>query len=95
MKAFFKSKFINRYSITIVIGVLVLALFDQYSWYEQAKNRIKISSLEKELSYYKEEIRKNQEKLDYLNSSDENLERFAREECLMKRTDEDIFIIEE
>ena len=42
---------------------------------------------------YREEIKINSEKLNNLRTDKEGLERFAREEYLMKRENEDIYII--
>ena len=49
--------------------------------------------LKKEIKYYKDKIEKDAQKLEELHSSDENLEKFAREQYLMKQPDEEIFII--
>ena len=53
----------------------------------------KIHSLEREIKAYREEIKINSEKLNNLRTDKEGLERFAREEYLMKRENEDIYII--
>lgn len=50
-----------------------------------------IKALEKEIEYYKELTRKNEEKLEQLQSDNANLERFAREEWMMKAPDEDMY----
>ena len=55
----------------------------------------KIQELEKEIKQYKEEIEINTKKLNDLRTDKEGLERFAREEYLMKKADEDVFIIKE
>ena len=46
-----------------------------------------------EIKQYKEEIEINTKKLNDLRTDKEGLERFAREEYLMKKADEDVFII--
>jgi len=53
----------------------------------------KIIELNKEYQYYEDEIKDNKLKLDELQNSDEYLEKFAREKYLMKKADEEIFII--
>ena len=54
-----------------------------------------IHSLESEKEYYQKKIEADNEKLKELKTNDENLEKFAREQYLMKKSDEDIFIVEE
>lgn len=49
--------------------------------------------LKKEIKYYRDKIEQDAKKLEELHSSDENLEKFAREQYLMKQPDEEIFII--
>jgi hypothetical protein len=54
-------------------------------------NRLKEYRVEK--SYFQEKIRKDSIQLQEMKSNAKNLEKFAREEFLMKKKDEDIFLI--
>ena len=54
-----------------------------------------LADLQKEIAFYKQNIATDQAKLEALNSSLENLETFAREEYLMHKPNEEIFIINE
>jgi len=49
--------------------------------------------MKKQKELYQEQIKKNKTKIEELQSSPENLEKFAREEYLMKKEDEVIFVI--
>ena len=49
--------------------------------------------MKEDKSYFEAEIKKNREELESLLSDDQKLERFAREKYLMKKDNEDIFII--
>ena len=71
--------------ITFVVGDS--NLYKRYSYDE------KIRQLEDEIKAYKKEIEENRKKLEDLHTSQERLERFAREEYFMKKPDEDVFII--
>ena len=44
---------------------------------------------------YRDEIEANKQKLESLRTDKEGLERFAREVYLMKKPDEDVFVIKE
>jgi len=53
-----------------------------------------LNNLKKEKEHYKAQMEKDRKQLKELNK-DENLEKFAREKYLMKKSDEDIFYIED
>ena len=48
-----------------------------------------------EIKHYQKEIEINSKKLNDLHTDKEGLERFAREEYFMKRSNEDVFIIKD
>ncbi len=54
---------------------------------------MKLRQMKEDKSYFEAEIKKNREELESLLSDDQKLERFAREKYLMKKDNEDIFII--
>ena len=90
IKAFYNQylAWINAYwLVTLTVGDS--SLYKRYTYDE------KIRSLEREIEHYQKEIEVNSKKLNDLHTDKEGLERFAREEYLMKRANEDIFIIEE
>ena len=80
--------------VVIVFLVLTFVLSDSNLWVRLEYDR-KISELENKIQSYKEKIAVDKKKLDDVHEYEEGLERFAREEYLMKRENEDIFIIEE
>lgn len=86
-------RYANKYTLGITIFVIWVALFDKYSIVEQWELRSKIKDLEKEKKYYQEKIEEDRRKQEELTGDRDKLEKFAREEYLMKRENEDIFII--
>lgn len=54
-----------------------------------------IHGLKKEIQHYQGVIEEKQNKLNELQSNKKNLEKFAREQYLMKKDNEDIYIITE
>ena len=56
-------------------------------------NRQTIKNLETEKAYYEQETEKNTRRLQELKSDKHDLEKFARERYLMKKADEDVFVI--
>ncbi len=61
--------------------------------YNQRKLRGEYENLQNTKVFYQEQIEKNQKQLKELNSK-ESLEKYAREQYLMKKKDEVIFLIE-
>ncbi len=62
-------------------------LFSQYQYHHQ------LSKLKQERDFYQKETTKVHKDLDELNSNKEKLEKFAREKYLMKRDNEEVFVI--
>ena len=66
---------------------------DRNDFIAQSQQVHKLNSLKKEKTYYQEEILKTQQDLTELTTDPEHLEKFAREKYLMKKDNEDIFVI--
>ena len=70
-----------------------MLFFDANSWLIHHELNTEVEDLENEKEYYKKEIVKDNKDLKKL-STEEGLEKFAREEYYMKRDNEEIYIIE-
>jgi len=57
------------------------------------KNQRKLNKLKVEKEYFEKKIEADKQKIKELQTSSENLEKFAREQFMMKRDNEDIFVI--
>ena len=88
-----KKIFLNKYAILIFFFLLWILIFDDNSFYNQRKLRGEYENLQNTKVFYEEEIEKNQKQLKEL-KSEESLEKYAREQYLMKKKDEVIFLIE-
>jgi cell division protein FtsB len=85
----------NKFIVVIAVFVIWMGLFDKHSLYKQFKLQSTLKALQTKRSYFKDEINKDTKKGLELTTDDKSLEKFAREEHLMKRDDEDIFVIVE
>jgi len=83
----------NRYVLTALLFFLWLLLFDQNNLTERRKATREYNQLLEEKEYYKQKIEDDSKRIEELKTDNENLEKFAREQYLMKKDDEDIFII--
>ena len=86
---------INKYWVVTILFLAITFLVGDSNLYNRFKYDEKILYLESEINRYKKEIEMNKKKIQELQTDKEGLERFAREEYLMKKENEDIFIIEE
>ena len=84
---------LNKYWVVSIVFVILTFTAGDSSLYKRYTYDEKIRSLENEIEHYRKEIEINSKKLKDLHTDKEGLERFAREEYLMKRENEDIFII--
>lgn len=85
----------NKYLLTCIVAVLWFLLFDSHTLVDYYQLSITQNRIEREIAYYKELSVDSQEKMHQLESDMSSLEKFAREQFLMKRADEEIFLFEE
>ncbi len=83
----------NKYAITIILFVVWVAFFDRNDLIAQYTYSQKLAKLEQDREYYLTEIEMNKQSMQELMSNTRNLEKFAREKYLMKRDNEDIFLL--
>ena len=83
------------YQIAILLVLLaMLFVFGESSMLKRAKYNREIRALETQIEFYRHQIEHDKLKLFDLKSNKDNLEKFARENYLMKKKNEEIFIIE-
>ncbi len=85
--------FKNIFLLILVVFVVWMLFFDANSWLIHHELNTEIEDLENEKEYYRKEIEKDKADLKKL-STEEGMEKFAREEYYMKRDNEEIYIIE-
>jgi cell division protein FtsB len=85
----------NKYLLTIVGLVIWLAFFDKNDLRTQIELHQQVNQLEKEKNYFSQEISVITADSKELTTNPKTLEKFAREKYLMKRNNEDIFVIVE
>lgn len=88
-----KRIFSNFYIIIGVVFLVWLTFFDSNDLYTQLKQTAKLKGLEDEKEFYVEKIAEVKTDREELLSDDELLEKFARENYLMKKPTEDIYVI--
>jgi len=83
----------NKYLLILLFFIVWMLFFDENSYINHRELNKEIEKLENANEYYQKEIDADNKIINNLNDPD-SIEKYAREEYLMKRKDEDIFIIE-
>lgn len=85
----------NKYLLAL-IGFAVLLLFvDHNDIFVQMDRKKQLNDLILSKQFYENEIAKTQKQLSELQNSPAALEKYAREKFFMKKSNEDLFIVEE
>ncbi|NUM51323.1 MAG: septum formation initiator family protein [Flavobacteriales bacterium] len=85
----------NKYILSGLIFFIWILFFDQNNLVTQFSYRNELNKLLEDKQYYTQEIKQTLVNLNELTSNPKTLEKFARENYLMKKDDEDVFIIVE
>lgn len=92
LRGFFRI-FRNKYTLTLFVFFIWMLFFDNNNLIDQVSNIYQLRQLKKDKEYYLEKIKDDKRKLNELQTNNENLEKFAREQYLMKKDSEDVFIL--
>jgi cell division protein FtsB len=83
----------NKYAAAIAVFLFILLFNERNGLINQWEQKGKYNKVLEENEYFKTEIKKLNYDHENLFSNAKNLEKYAREKYLMKRDDEDVFII--
>ena len=76
-----------------LVFLVYLLIFDQYNFRAQYRLSSDLNFLKDEKEFFKNELHKDSVIYHNLFNNKENIERFARERFMMKKPNEDIFLI--
>ena len=82
----------------IVIGlvfVIWMVFFDEHNLIQQRQNKYKLEQLIEQEQIMRDKLKADQQRMMELQTSQENLEKFAREQFHMKKENEDVFVVVE
>ena len=85
----------NKYFIALAVFVAVMFFFDKNDLFSQSARGRQLRELEESRQYYTDRIATERKELEELKSNPATVEKYAREKYLMKRDNEDLFIISE
>ncbi|MGV8095956.1 MAG: septum formation initiator family protein [Mangrovibacterium sp.] len=78
-----------------VFFILWISFFDDYNLVQHFRDQHKLEQLIEQKEYLKNKILSDQRKIHELQTNHKNLEKFAREQFLMKKENEEVFVIVE
>jgi cell division protein FtsB len=83
----------NKYFLLTTAFLVWMLFFDRNDLMMQYQYRTQVNNLEKEKEFYSQEIQRIKKDLEELTSNPERLEKFAREKYLMKKDNEDVYVV--
>ena len=86
--------FLNKYLITMVVFLAFIIFVDENNVIRRVQYETKIRELKQDIRHYRKLSEESESKLKRLHSSNAELERVAREDYLMKKPNEDLYIVE-
>ncbi len=90
----FLSKLNNRYFYVIVIFLVIFLFVDQFNLFDQIKMHKTLNDQKEQIKFYETEISESKQLLNLLENDTATMERVAREQYMMKRDNEVVYLIE-
>ncbi len=87
------SFFKNKYYISLLAFAVWMVLFDRNDIISQYQHISKLKELRDSRDYYIKDIKKLNDDIMELSTDQSQLEKFAREKYLMKKDNEDVYVI--
>lgn len=90
-----KLAFIKKhwFGIAVVLFVLYMGFFDNHSYFKLQRLRHQQSKIESEIASYRDSIAEYEEHIKEVSGNSAEMEKFAREKLMMKKVNEDVYII--
>ncbi len=83
----------NKYTIATLLFIVWMLFFDPKDWSLIGGRMGKLNDLQKSEKHLQKKIYNTRQELSLLKTSAETIEKYAREKYLMKKDNEDVFIV--
>ena len=83
----------NKYFIAIAFFIIWMLFFDVKDWALTSSRREKLSDLQESEQHLNQQISETRKELGLLKTNAQTIEKYAREKYLMKKDNEDLFIV--
>lgn len=85
----------NKYLLSFAAFAVIMLFFDKNDVFTQAARLNELKELKQSRAYYKQQIAAETKELEGLKKDPAVIEKYAREKYLMKRDNEDLYIVPE
>jgi cell division protein FtsB len=85
----------NKYFISTAVFAVIVLFLDKNDLFTQLERKQELRKLEKTKEYYSKQIELERKELESLKKNPATIEKYAREKYLMKKDNEDLFLITE
>ena len=85
----------NKYFVAFGVFAAIMLFFDKNDVFTQSARKKQLRELQESKQYYTDRIASERKELEELKSNPGTLEKYAREKYLMKRDNEDLYLIPE
>ena len=89
----FIKAFQNKYVITLAAFIVLMLFVDHNDIFLQMDRRRQLNELLASKAYYEKQIEQTKKNLSELQNNPAALEKFAREKYLLKKDNEDVFVV--
>lgn len=84
----------NKYLLTLSVFVVWMLFFDRNDFFTQLERRRNLAEIEQSKAYYTQKIDESKTFSKEMQTNAAAIEKFAREKYLMKRENEDLFLVQ-
>lgn len=84
----------NRYVYATLLFLVVILVIDPFNVFEQVRLHKALKDQKQQIEYYKKEVSQSKQYLQALQNDTATMEKVAREQYLMKRDNEVVYLIE-
>jgi cell division protein FtsB len=85
---------LNKFFLSAIAFAVWMLFFDRNDFFVQSERRNELRELQVSKTYFTKQIEEERKFSDALKNNPAAIEKFAREKYLMKRDDEDIYLIQ-
>jgi cell division protein FtsB len=85
----------NKYFLSLAAFCVIVLFLDRNDFFTQFERQKELRQLQQSKRYYTAEIAAQQKELEALKSNPATVEKYAREKYLMKRDNEELFLVPE
>ena len=83
----------NKYLVALAVFAAMMLFFDDNNLFVQLDHKRQLNELLTQKKYYEERISSTNKELSELQKSPASVEKFVREHYMMKRANEDVFVV--